>query len=124
MDGSGQPTALPYGHANFWMRWLRVSATKTFPLASTATPAGLLNWLSPLPKLPHVVRKVPLLLNFWMRWLPLSATKTFPLASTATHPAPWNSPFPLPVLPHVVRKGHGSAASHTHEQETPPEEQT
>ena len=59
-----------------------------------------------------------------MRLLPESATKTFPLASTATNPAPLNCPLPLPVPPHVVRKGHGSAASHTHEQESPPEEQT
>src|SRR5215470_4940601 len=42
---------------NFWMRLLPVSTTKTFPLASTATPKGLLNCPSPVPKLPHVVRK-------------------------------------------------------------------
>ena len=30
--------------------------------------------LSPLPRLPHLVRKTPLLSNFWMRWLLVSAT--------------------------------------------------
>ena len=42
---------------NFWMRSLPWSATKTFPLASVATPLGQLNCPLPEPLLPHVVRK-------------------------------------------------------------------
>jgi len=38
------------------MKW---SATKTFPFASTATAFGPENSPSPAPKVPHVVRKVP-----------------------------------------------------------------
>src|SRR5439155_22179753 len=74
----------PYGHANFWMRLLSRSPTKTFPLPSTATPQGTLNCPSPLPPLPQLVRNVPLCVNFWMAALTVSATKTFPLPSTAT----------------------------------------
>ena len=95
------------------MRLLPVSATKTFPLPSTATPVGPLNCPSPVPELPHMVRKVPVFVNFWMRELPRSATKTFPLPSTATPTGPV-------VLPHLVTKGHGSAGSHTHPQEFAP----
>src|SRR5437870_2630461 len=76
---------------NFWMRSLFESATKTFPLPSTATPKGRANCPSPLPELPHVVRKVPVFVNFWLRALSWLASKTFPL------------PSPLPELPHVVR---------------------
>src|SRR5206468_555761 len=48
----------PPAHANFWMRLLPESATKTFPLPSTATPSGpVLNCPSPLPRLPHLVTK-------------------------------------------------------------------
>src|SRR5205823_14903303 len=81
--------------ANFWIRLLP-SATKTFPLPSTATPVGLANCPSPLPWLPHSVRKVPVFVNFWMRSLVKSATKTFPLPSTAT-------PVGL-AKPHSVRQ--------------------
>lgn len=59
------PESLP----NFWMRLFKVSATKTLPLASTATPSGHLNCPSPDPKLPHSARNTPLLLNFCMRLL-------------------------------------------------------
>src|SRR5438094_417742 len=42
------------------MRLLKPSATKTFPLPSTATPLGPLNCPGPVPKLVlHAVRKVP-----------------------------------------------------------------
>src|SRR5262245_19472883 len=71
-----------YGHANFWMRALPESATKTSPLLFTATPVGESNSPSPLPELPHSVRNVPVFVNVWM-WLELSATKTFPLPFTA-----------------------------------------
>src|SRR5437870_10747626 len=81
---------------NFWMRSLRASATKTFPLPSTATPKGRANCPSPLPELPHVVRKAPVFVNFWMRALSWLATKTFPLPSTATPAGEANCPFPLP----------------------------
>src|SRR5205809_711126 len=57
---------------------------------------------SPLPVLPHVVRKVPVFVNFWMRSLFESETKTFPLPSTATPKGRANCPSPLPALPHVV----------------------
>src|SRR6184192_2375568 len=93
-----------YGQANFWMRLLWNSATKTCPPPSTATPTGKLNCASPLPALPHVVRKVPPLSNFWIRSLFPSATKTFPLPSTATATGKLNCPGPLPKPPHVVRK--------------------
>src|SRR5437016_14677480 len=89
------------------MRGLVKSATKTFPLPSTATPVGLANCPSPLPWLPHLVRNMPLLSNFWMRGLPKSATKTFPLPSTATPVGLANCPSPLPWLPHLVTKVPG-----------------
>src|SRR5438552_369140 len=41
------------------MRLLVVSVTKSFPLPSTAMPRGPLNCPSALPRLPHVLRKVP-----------------------------------------------------------------
>src|SRR5437667_4748931 len=107
--------------ANFWMRLLP-SATKTFPLPSTATPSGSRNCPSPLPWLPHFVRKVPVFVNFWIRLLPESATKTCPLPSTATPSGSRSCPSPLPWLPHLVTKGQGSVcALHTHAQEFPPE---
>src|SRR5947208_353185 len=94
----------PYGHANFWMRLLSRSPTKTFPLPSTATPQGTLNCPSPLPPLPHFVMNVPMSVNFWTLALSLSATKTFALASAATPKGKLNCPSPLPRLPHLVRK--------------------
>src|SRR5438128_2069273 len=104
------------------MRSLPQSATKTFPLPSTATPVGLANCPSPLPWLPHFVRKGPVCVNFWMRSLQESATKTFPLPSTATPEGLANCPSPPPWLPHLVTKGQGSVcALHTHAQEFPPE---
>ena len=106
---------------NFWMRLLLLSATKTFPLPSTATPRGSLNCPSPLPRLPHLARKVPVFVNFWMRELPESTTNTLPLPSMATPPGRLNCPSPVPELPHLVTKGHESAGSHTHAQEFPPE---
>src|SRR5947207_960110 len=41
------------------MRLLPNSATKTFPLPSTATPTGLLSCPFMLPALPHLVRNAP-----------------------------------------------------------------
>src|SRR5438046_3208131 len=89
------PVHSSIAHANFWIRLLP-SATKTFPLPSTATPVGLANCPSPLPWLPHFVRKVPVFVNFWMRKLPLSLTKTFPLPSTATPSGSRNCPSAAP----------------------------
>src|SRR6266446_4632426 len=86
------------------MRLLKTSATKTFPLTSTATPMVAVNCPSPLPPLPHLMRKVPVFVNFWMRLLKRSVTKTFPLPSTAMPSSPLNCPSPLPALPHLVRK--------------------
>src|SRR2546427_448750 len=97
------PVHSSIAHANFWIRLLP-SATKTFPLPSTATPVGELNCPSSLPWLPHFVRKVPVFVNFWMLKLLLSVTKTFPLPSTATPSGSRNCPSPLPWLPHFVRK--------------------
>src|SRR5207248_9375021 len=108
------------------MRLLTLSATKTFPLPSTAGPLGPLNCPSAQPEIPawhedvqvskavipcctaqaKVTRKVPVFVNFWMRLLPLSATKTLPLPSTATPMGKLNCPSPLPELPHLVRKVH------------------
>src|SRR5438067_2193014 len=70
-------TSIVVAGANFWVRLLLASATRTFPLPSTATPWGLSNCPFPVPALPHVVTNVPLLSNFWMRSLIWSATKTF-----------------------------------------------
>ena len=56
---------------------LPVSATKTSPAASTATPVGLLN---PEP----MVMMVPLGSTSLTALWPASATKTSPAASTAT----------------------------------------
>src|SRR5207249_11649997 len=93
---------------NFWMRLLPESATKTFPLPSTATPVGLANCPSPLPGLPHFVRKVPAFVHFWRRELK-SATKTLPLLSTATTAAGVNSSSaPLPLLHLVVKEASSS----------------
>src|SRR3989442_794730 len=63
-----------------------------------------MNCPSPLPPLPHLVRKVPLFVNFWMRLLLPSTTKTFPFPSTAMPSVPLNCPSPLPGLPHLVTK--------------------
>src|SRR5262245_51351578 len=41
------------------MRLFPVSATKTLPAESVATPFGEENWPSPVPALPHLSRKVP-----------------------------------------------------------------
>src|SRR5437016_14289351 len=79
------PVHSSIAHANFWIRLLP-SATKTFPLPSTATPVGLVNCPSPVPGQPHFVRKVPVVVNFWMRKLTQSATKTLP-PPTTTAPA-------------------------------------
>jgi hypothetical protein len=38
VEAGGAPRVPPFGHANFWMRALLLSVTKTFPLPSTATP--------------------------------------------------------------------------------------
>src|SRR4029453_92196 len=44
--------------SNFWIRSLKPSVMKTFPLASTAIPPGLgSNCPSPLPKLPQYVTR-------------------------------------------------------------------
>src|SRR5437016_723911 len=122
--GGGVQTTIIVGQTNFWMRLLVVSATKTFPLPSTATPKGSKNCPSPEPEIPawheevqvskaaipsctpqaKVKRKVPVFVNFWMRLLPLSATKTLPLPSTATPRGPLNCPLPEPGLPHMVRR--------------------
>ena len=45
--------------ANFWMRWLPVSATYRFPDASTATPRGFANAPSAVPQEPMVSRTSP-----------------------------------------------------------------
>src|SRR3989442_2383597 len=103
------PVHSSIAHANFWIRLLP-SATKTFPLPSTATPVGKLNCPSPLPWLPHFVRKVPVFVNFWMPELK-SATKTFPLPSTATPAGLANCPSPRPWLPPFVSKDQGRVRS-------------
>src|SRR5438045_6679748 len=63
-----------------------------------------LNCPSPLPAVPHLVTKLPMLSNFWTRLLLKSATKTFPPSSTARPTGLLNCPSPLPLLPHSVRK--------------------
>src|SRR5437667_9148323 len=79
------------------MRLLFKSATKTFPLPSTATPRGVLNPPFPPPLPPQVVRNVPLLSNFQIRSPLVSAMKTLPLTSTARARGEWNCP------PHTVK---------------------
>src|SRR5207253_37302 len=85
--------------SNFWTRLLFCSATKTFPLPSTATPRGAANCPSPLPVMPHLVRKVPVFVNFWIRSLFVSATKTFPLPSTVSPLGQLTCPPPEPNTP-------------------------
>src|SRR5215813_1452887 len=69
-----------------------------------ATARGPLNCPPPIPSVPQLVRKVPLLSNFWMRLLLRSATKTLPPASTAIPKGDWNCPAALPMLPHWREK--------------------
>jgi hypothetical protein len=101
-------------------RWLAASATTALPLASTATPAGLLNCAlvpAPLAKAPQAKPLQPAEpasevttpegLTLRRRWLKESATSTAPLGSTATPrgelkeaaaPAPSaKAPSPLPA---------------------------
>ena len=80
----------------FLMRWELVSATNTFPPASTATPLGLLKEAAvPLPSanvafpLPANVLTKPSDVIFLMRLLPWSATYKLPAESKAT---PWGLP--------------------------------
>src|SRR5947199_271141 len=97
--GGGVQATINVGQTNFWMRLLYLSATKTLPLPSTATPTASKNCPSAVPKLPHLVRKVPVFVNFWMRLLRWSATNTFPLPSTATPSGRENCPSPGPEIP-------------------------
>src|SRR6266849_1172198 len=62
------------------MRLLPLSQTKTFPLASTATPRGKLNCPFPEPSVPQVIRNVPPLSN--------SLTRTVVEVSDKHVPAP------------------------------------
>src|SRR5438445_642426 len=89
------PVHSSIAHANFWIRLLP-SATKTFPLPSTATPPGSTTWPSPLSWQADYVRKVPVFVNFCLRRLLLSLTKTFPLPSTATPSGSRNCPSAVP----------------------------
>jgi hypothetical protein len=73
------------------MRWFWVSATITLPLASTATPRGILNCAfvpeaskDPAVDCPAIVVTTPPGVTLRMRLLLESATITLPLASTAT----------------------------------------
>ena len=59
---------------NSWIRWFVESATHRWPAPSMASPLGLLNWPSPVPRVPHVSRKVPVGPNFWIRLFSVSAT--------------------------------------------------
>ena len=74
---SGEGVAATVGGESSTTRLLSVSATKTSPAASTATPVGPLN---PEP----MVSMVPLGRTSLTALLPVSATKTSPAASTAT----------------------------------------
>ena len=74
---SGAGVAATVGGESSTTRLLPVSATKTSPAASTATPSGSLN---PKP----MGRMVPLGSTSLTVLLPVSATKTSPAASTAT----------------------------------------
>ena len=65
---------------NTWILLLKVSTTYTLPVNGfMAMPIGLLNWPSPVPKVPNFVMNVPLESNTWMRSLKLSATYTLPV---------------------------------------------
>ena len=61
------------------------------------------NCPSPVPRLPHLVMKLPVGVNFWIRLLPESATYTSPVESTATPLGEVKLPSPVPTLPHWVR---------------------
>ncbi len=86
------------------MRLLKMSATITLPLASTATPVGKLNEVfAPVPSanaygpLPASVAVTPPCVTMRMRLFPESATITLPLASTATPEGKSNeAPTPVP----------------------------
>src|SRR2546428_645546 len=60
------------------------STTKTLPLPSTATASGPSNCPSPVPTLPHVVRKVPLFVVLWERWMGASTRREMPLPPAGT----------------------------------------
>src|SRR3972149_8320310 len=46
---------------NFWILWLLLSATNTFPAESSSTSFGLLKLLSVVPWVPHVAKDLPFL---------------------------------------------------------------
>ena len=59
-----------------------------------ATPCGLSNLPLCDPDVPHLVRKLAVLLNFWTRSFDPSAAYTLPVESIATPGGPSNSPSP------------------------------
>ncbi len=89
---------------NTCMRLFWVSATYTLPVVGfTATPIGLLNWPSPVPKVPNFVMNAPLESNTWILLLPFSATYTLPDAGfTAMLSGKLNWPSPEPPDPNFV----------------------
>ena len=82
--------------------WL--SATNTFPLPSTATDVGWLNWaVVPVPSVvpedpsdPASVVTTPAAVTLRITWLFLSATKRLPLESSAS-PYGWLKRAAVPV---------------------------
>jgi hypothetical protein len=93
---SGPCVAATVGGLSSTTRLLPVSATKTSPAASTATPTGEAK-LKPEP----MVLVPPSCRNSSMALLPASATKTSPAASTAT-PAGWLKPEAMVLVPPLV----------------------
>ena len=69
---------------NTCMRLFCESATYIFPVLSTATPDGTLNWPSPEPAVPTANWNVPLASNTCMRLVFESATYMIPVLPTAT----------------------------------------
>ena len=90
---------------NFWMRSLPLSATKTSPLAATATPSGKSNSPSPLPELPKARMKCAVgveLLDAMVAGC--RRRRCHPLRGTAHDWGKLNWPSPLPKPPKAERK--------------------
>src|SRR4051794_16984817 len=100
---------VPVGE-NSSIRLLLRSATYTLPEESRATPAGLLNWPSPVPKLPQTRTRLPSESTSSIRLLFVSETYVFPAASTAAPHGRSNSGDPAHCLVNWTLAAAGGTA--------------